>query len=167
MLKLYEIERHYLDALDLFTDPDQDLPPEVVADTLEAITGEFEQKAIQVAAFARQMEAEAEAIKAAEARMDRRRQALESRARWLREYVKSGMEVVGVKKVSSPWFVLAVQNNPVAVAIIDPAAVPDAFLRQPEPPPPAPDKTAIKAAWASGTPVPGTRLVTGTRLSIR
>lgn len=167
MLKLYEIERQYLEALDLFTDPDQDLPPEVVTDTLEAITGEFEQKAINVAAFARQMEAEAAAIKAAEDRMDRRRNALEARARWLREYVKIGMEVVGMKKVSSPWFVLAVQNNPVAVEITDPAAVPGAFLRQPEPPPPAPDKTAIKAAWASGQPVPGTRLVTGTRLSIR
>lgn len=167
MLKLYEIQNNYLVALDLFTDPDVDIPPEAVADTLEAITGEFEQKAVNVAAFARQMEAEAEAIKAAEERMDRRRKALENRARWLRDYVKIGMEVVGVKKVSSPWFVLAIQNNPAAVEITDPAAVPGEFMRQPEPPPPAPDKTAIKAAWASGQPVPGTRLVTGTRLAIR
>lgn len=167
MLKLYEIQNTYLDALDVFTDPDADIPPEVVADTLEAITGEFEQKAVNVAAFARQMEAEADAIKAAEDRMARRRKALENRARWLRDYVKIGMEVVGMKKLASPWFVLAVQNNPPAVEITDPAAVPAAFLRQPEPPPPAPDKTAIKAAWTSGQPVPGTRLVTGTRLAIR
>ena len=57
MLKLYEIERHYLEALDLFTDPDTEIPAEVVADTLEAIEGEFEVKAIRVAGFARQMEA--------------------------------------------------------------------------------------------------------------
>ena len=63
-----------------------------------------------------------------------------------------------MKQVTSPWFVLAIQNNPAAVEITDPAAVPGEFMRQPEPPPLAPDKTAIKAAWASGQPVPGTRL---------
>ena len=108
MLKLYEIERNYLEALDLFTDPDTEIPAEVVADTLEAIEGEFEVKAIRVAGFARQMEAEAEAIKDAEERMGKRRKSLESRAKWLKDYVKIGMEAMGLKKLPSAWFVLSV-----------------------------------------------------------
>ena len=65
MLKLYEIEQNYLAALDIFTDPENEIMPEVAADTLEAIEGEFELKAVRVAAFAKQMEAEAYAIKTA------------------------------------------------------------------------------------------------------
>jgi hypothetical protein len=167
MLKLYEIEQNYLAALDLFTDPDQEIPPEVVADTLEAIEGEFEIKAVRVAAFAKQMEAEAEAIKEAADRMEKRRRSLEARARWLKDYVKIGLEAMGRKKLDCPWFVLSVANNPPAVVIFDENAIPAEFMRVPEPPPPAPDKTAIKAALAAGREVPGARLVNGTRLAIR
>ena len=100
-MKLYEIEQNYLSALDLFTDPEVDIPPETVADTLEAITGEFQEKAIAVAAFAKQMEAEANAIKQVEESMAKRRRSLEARAHWLLDYVKTGMELLSQKKISS------------------------------------------------------------------
>jgi hypothetical protein len=165
MLKLYEIERNYLDALELFTDPDTDIPLEAVADTLEAIEGEFEIKAIRVAGFARQMEAEAEAVKAAEDRMEKRRKSLESRARWLKDYVKVGMETLGQKKLSSPWFVLSIARNPPAIDIYDEAAIPGEFKRTVTET--KIDKSAIKAAIDAQRVVPGARLVNGTRLSIR
>lgn len=167
MLKLYEIQTNYLAALEMFTDPETDIPPEAVADTLEAIEGEFQEKAVQVAAFARQMEKEAEAIEEAEKQMAKRRKALEGRARWLKDYVKIGMEMMGQSKISAPWFVLSIAKNPGAVDVFDAAAIPGEFMRIPEPPPPAPDKTAIKAALAAGREVPGARMVNGTRLSIR
>jgi len=166
-MKLYEITRSYLEALDVFTDPEEDIPANIVADTLEMIEGSFEVKAIQVAAFARQMEAEAEAIKEAVEKMEKRRKALEGRARWLRDYVKIGMETIGYKKLESPWFVLSIAKNPASVDMFDLAAIPAEFMRFPEPPPPAPDKTAIKAALAAGREVPGARMVNGTRLAIR
>ncbi len=165
MLKLYEIERHYLEALDLFTDPDTEIPAEVVADTLEAIEGEFEVKAIRVAGFARQMEAEAEAIKAAEERMEKRRKSLESRAKWLKDYVKIGMEAMGQKKLSSAWFVLSVAKTPASVDVFDEAAIPGEFKLTETIT--KIDKTAIKAALGLKQEVPGARLVNGTRLSIR
>lgn len=165
MLKLYEIERNYLEALDLFTDPDTDIPPEVVADTLEAIEGEFEIKAVRVAAFARQMEAEANAIKAAEEGMGKRRKALESRAQWLKDYVKIGMETMGRKKFSSPWFVLSVAKNPPSVEVFDETEIPSEFKR--EETVTKIDKPAIKLAIDANRTVPGARIVNGTRLSIR
>ena len=165
MLKLYEIERNYLEALDLFTDPDTEIPAEVVADTLEAIEGEFEIKAIRVAGFARQMEAEAEAIKDAEERMGKRRKSLESRAKWLKDYVKIGMEAMGLKKLPSAWFVLSVAKTPPSVDVFDEAAIPGEFKRTVTET--KIDKTAIKAAIDGKRVVPGARLVNGTRLSIR
>lgn len=165
MLKLYEIQRNYFEALDVFTDPEHEIDPQTVTDTLEAIEGEFEQKAVNVAAFLRQMEAEAEAIKAAEERMSRRRRALENRARWFRDYIKVGMEVIGTKKVSSPWFVLSIQNNPPAVDVFDQEAIPAEFREVVTET--RINKTAIKDAIGAGRAVPGAKLVNGTRLAIR
>ena len=66
-LSLYQLSHNYLQALDFLTDPELDLPVEAINDTLEALEGELEDKAINVAKFLRNMEATAEAIKAAEA----------------------------------------------------------------------------------------------------
>jgi hypothetical protein len=74
---------------------------------------------------------------------------------------------MGWKQLKHAWFVLSVQKNPASVDVFDLAAIPVEFMRIPEPPPPAPDKTAIKAALAAGRDVPGARLVNGTRLAIR
>ena len=167
MLKLYEIEKNYLAALDLFTDPDTDIPAEVVADTLEAIEGEFEIKAVQVAAFARQMEAEAEAIKRAEEGMEKRRKSLESRARWLKDYVRIGMETMGQKKLTSAWFVLSVQKNPAALDLYNEGAIPGEYKRTETVTTEYIDKAAIKVALGLGREIPGARLTNGTRLSIR
>ena len=65
-LSLYDLSTNYLQALDFLTDPEMDLPIEAVNDTLEALAGELEDKAINVAKFLRNMEAMAEAIKNAE-----------------------------------------------------------------------------------------------------
>jgi hypothetical protein len=164
-MKLYDIERSYLEALEIFTDPEADLPAEVVAGTLEALEGEFEQKAIAVAAFAQQMEEEAKAIKAAEDRMARRRKILEGRARGLREAVKSGMETLGMKRVASPWFVLSVAKNPPAVVIDDEAKLPAQFKSYETIV--HIDKAAIRDAIAAGREIAGARMVNGTRLAVR
>ena len=164
-MKLYEIASAYWQALDFLTDPEQDIPLEAVNDTIEALEGDFDQKAVNIAAFARQMELEAEAIKAAEDAMDKRRRALENRAKWLREYVKYGMESIGRKKITSPWFVLAVQRNPAAIEVFDENALPAEFKRQIIEY--RIDKTAIKEAIGQGLDVPGARLANGTRLVIR
>ena len=68
-LSLYQLSANYLQALDFLTDPEMDLPIEAVNDTLEALGGELEDKAINVAKFLRNMEAMAEA---AVGRLERR-----------------------------------------------------------------------------------------------
>ena len=60
-LTLYQITDRYQEALLLLSDPE--LPPEVVNDTLDAIEGEFESKALAVAAFIGNLELEAAAVR--------------------------------------------------------------------------------------------------------
>ena len=164
-ITLYELSQDYRQALDTLTDPENDLPAEVIADTLESLQGTLEDKAVNVAKFFRNLEATAQAIKDAEQRMSQRRKAIESRVAALKTYLKDNMESCGITKIESPWFTLAIQKNPAAVEIMDEDTIPDDFVeivttRKI-------DKAGIKQAIEAGVEVPGAVLTRGTRLAIR
>lgn len=144
-----------------------DLPPDAITDTLESLAGDLETKATNVAFMARNIEALAAQIKDAEKQMAERRKALESRAERLRDYMLSCMLVAGVKKIEGPMLKISVRDNPGAVEIFDSSQIPDEFMRQPEPPPPVPDKKAIAEAIKAGAEVAGARMTKGHRLEIR
>ena len=162
---LYVLAEEYRQAA--ITLADLDLPPEVVQDTLEGLAGDLETKATNTAMLVRNLEATAEAIKAAEGEMARRRKALENRAASVREYLKVSMIRAGITKIECPYFRLALRDNPPAVVIDAESQIPDEFMRRPEPPPPAPDKKSIAEAIKSGREVPGAHLERGQRLEIK
>ncbi len=164
-LALYELSQNYMQALDFLTDPEADLPIEAINDTLEGLSGELEDKVINVTKFLRNMEATAEAIKAAEDAMAKRRKALENRAKWLKSYLKCNMEHTGISKIECPFFKLSIQKNPDSVNITDEAAIPEQFKEQVISW--KIDKTAIKETIKNGQVIPGAELVNGTRLVIK
>jgi len=164
-LSLYELSSTYLQALNDLTDPELDLPLEVVNDTLEALGDEMETKAINVTKFMRNMEATAIAIKSAEVEMAKRRKSLETRIKWMNDYLKGSMEQTGITKIECPFFKLSIQKNPVSVVIKNEAAIPEEFKKQVISW--SIDKTAIKNAIKAGETIPGAELINGTRLAIR
>jgi hypothetical protein len=164
-LSLYQLSGNYLQALDFLTDPETDLPAEVINDTLEGLTGELEDKAINVAKFLRNMETTADAIKTAEETMAKRRKALENRVKWIKDYLKSNMEHTGISKIECPFFKLSIQKNPAAVNVINEDAIPKKFKE--EIITWKLDKTAIKKAIENGEAVSGAGLSNGTRLVIK
>lgn len=165
MTALYEIAAEYRDAATKLAE--LDLDAQTIADTLEGLSGDLETKAQNVAFFVRNLEATAAAIKQAEADMAARRKAMENRADGLKRYIFESMKFAGIEKIECPHFRLSIKNNPAAVEIFEPGLVPASFMRTPEPPPPAPDKTAIKEALKAGQDVPGARLTSGQRLEIK
>jgi hypothetical protein len=160
--KLYEIAEQYQEALNDLTN--LDLPPDVVNDTLEALTGEISLKAWNVAAALLHMEGEVELIRQAEERMSRRRRALEIRAAGLREYLKIQMERINIREIRSPQFVIKVKQNPPKVILDDESAIPKSFKR--EETVVHIDKNGIKQALLSGQVVRGAHLEQETRLDI-
>lgn len=146
---------------------DMDLPDDALADTLEGLSGELEVKATNVAMFVRNLESSAEAIKSAETEMAARRRAIENRAKRIRQYLHEQMARTGITKIECPYFKLAIRDNPPAVVIDAESQIPEEFMRQPETPPPAPDKKAIAEALKAGKDVPGARLERGQRLEIK
>ena len=164
-LTLYEIAQEYRSDLDKLADIELD--EQTLQDTLDSMGGELQLKAQNVACFIRNLEATADSIKAAEAQMAARRKALENRAARVKDYLHASMLVAGVEKIECPLFRLSVRNNPPAVEVYQPELIPQQFMRQPEPPPPTPDKAAIKEAMKAGQEVPGCRLLHATRLEIK
>ena len=164
MTALYAITNEYRAAAAQLAD--LDMPPEVIEDTLESLTGDIEVKAQSVAFVARNCEALAAQIKEAEKQMADRRKALEARAARLRDYMLACLLVAGVKKIEGPLLKISVRDNPEAVEVFDAAQLPAAMMKQPETPPPSPDKAAIKAAIKAGQDVPGAKLTRGHRIDI-
>ncbi len=127
-LRLYEVTDNYLAALNHLAELD-DLPEEVIADTLEGLQGEFEEKALNVARYVRNLEAEASAIEEAKKRMVRRARAANNQAKRLKSYLKGELERTGLK-IKAPDLALRLQNNPLSVVVVDAEKLPEAFREE-------------------------------------
>ena len=165
MSALYEIATQYRADLALLAD--LDLDPQTVADTLEGMQGDLRDKLRAVIAFGLNTRADADAQAAAAKRMAERAKATAARADWMLDYARDAMQATGVPEVATDEWAAKPEKKPPSVNITDAAALPPAYLRTPEPPPPAPDKAAIAAALKAGALVPGAELVQGWRLAVR
>jgi FtsZ-binding cell division protein ZapB len=163
MMNLYQLTDAYLSVLDNLP---EDVDQQAVNDTLEAIQDAIEVKARNIAAFCRSMETSAEAIDAEIKRLQSRKKALENRVKSLEQYLQGRMEAIGVDKIKSDLFTIALQNNPPALQITDQTAIPAKYLTI-IPEQHVPNNEAIKAALKAGEDVPGCALVQGRHLRIR
>lgn len=166
-MKLYELTAQYraLEALE----GSEDIPPEVIRDTLEGLEGELQAKATNVGLFIRNLESTADAIDEAAETMRLRGKRLRDRAQSLQQYLLLNMQATGITKVESPFFTLQVKKNPPTVIIDSENLIPAKYMRTPEPPPPpkaVPDKEAIKKAIKTGVEVPGAHTEQFDRLEI-
>jgi hypothetical protein len=144
-----------------------DLDEQTIADTIEGASGELELKVTNVAMFIRNLEASAEQIKLAEKAMADRRKALENKADSVKRYLFDNMKRTGITKIDSPYFALTIKKNPPSVIIDDVALIPNEYKVFLPPPPPTPDKAAIKAALQEGKTVEGAHIEQGERLEIK
>lgn len=163
---LYELSHQYRTALAVLGE-NEDLPPEVIRDTLSGLEGDLEVKATNVAMFVLGLEAESEAMEDAAARMKERAARRKRRAESIRAYLLLNMQVSGIRKIECPEFTLAVQANPPSVEIDELAVIPPEYMVTPEPPPPRPDKKKILAALKEGASIVGCWLKTGEHLRVR
>jgi hypothetical protein len=93
-MKLYEIANEYLALVEAIEN--EEIPEEAVADTLEAITAEIEDKADNIACLMKSLNAEALAIREEEKRLAKRRQAKERVAERCKEYLSDMLQKVGI-----------------------------------------------------------------------
>ena len=163
---LYQIADIYLQDLEKLND--LDLDEQTVADTLESIQGDMQEKCTNVAAFIRNTESLADQIKQAEAAMAARRKALETRAESIRKYLLDNMQRTGISKIESPYFKIAIAKNPPSVVVDDEDTLKFAhpeFVKTVTTE--SLDKSAIKEAIKAGQIVEGAHLVQAERVTIK
>lgn len=168
MSTLYNIVDQYR-ALERL-DPSEDLPAEVIRDTLEGLTGELQVKATNVARYVLNIESTADAVEEAAKAMEVRAARMRDRADSIREYLRINMQAARITKIESVEFVLALKKNPPSVHIYDESAIPPDYMATPAPPPPPvakPDKKLIAKAIKDGFTVPGAHLEQAERLEIK
>jgi hypothetical protein len=164
-MKLFELTQQYRE-LELLADSDE-IPPEVIADTLEGLKGEFEDKAVAVAKFVLGMEAEAEAIEEASKAMKLRADRIAKRAENVKMYLLLQMQIVQATRISTHELTISRKNNPKAVQYARESDVPEIYWVQPDPPPKKIDKRKLKDALEMGAKIEGVYLESGERVEIK
>lgn len=108
-MKLYEIKDLFMKFADMVENGE--IEEDAIADTLESIEGEFEDKADNIACLIKTFNAEAEAIKAEEKNLKERRERKEKQADNLKNYIAGTMLQLGKAKVETARNVLSFRKS--------------------------------------------------------
>lgn len=164
-LALYEISAQYLADLNKLNE--LELDEQTFLDTLEGLSGELEQKAINVAMYIKNLEVSADAIKQAEKAMADRRKSIEAKQDKIRKYLLENMLKTGITKIECPHFVLSVRKNPASVDVLMQDQIPDEYFDIPDPLPPTLNKKRLAEDLKAGVLIEGARLTQGNSLQIK
>ncbi len=131
-MKLYEISDRYMAVLDAIADPETgEIIPEKATE-LEAISQDFQEKAISVSSFIRNLEADEVAIDAAMCSMQIRRDSIARRRKSLNDYLKVNMEKSGVTQIKCPWFQISMRKCPPSLEVLNERQIPDRYFNSKE-----------------------------------
>jgi len=152
-MKLYEITEQCRGLMDIA----DDLPEEAFNDTLEALSGEFDEKAISVGYVIKNLAIEAEAIDMEIKRLSARKKARDNRVKSLKGYLLTNMVALDKKKVHCEIFSLSRRKGHMSVVIDNQDVLTESYTKVSV----SPDKVAIKKAIDAGKEVEGAHLERG------
>lgn len=153
-MKLHELTGQYLELAN-----NDELDPQAIADTLEAIGGSIQEKAVSLASWALDIEGDIEKIEAAIDRLNARKKQVVARKDSLKDYLLRNMEATGITKIQCPLFTVTLVAGRESVAISDEHALPDEFLNVKTVI--TPDKIAIAKALKEGQTITGASMQRG------
>lgn len=144
-MKLYELTGQYLQLEELMEDPDVD--PEILADTREALDGDFSEKLENCGKILKNFTANQEAIDEEIKRLQAKKKTLTNREESFKKYIKSCMQALNKKKERTPLFLFSIREGSDSVVIDTEEDVPDEFrIKVPD----KIDKEGIKKALKDG-----------------
>lgn len=150
MTKLYELTGSMKDLESL------DLDSETLSDTIEAVTGEFNDKAVAILSFTENMSGDIDKLSAEIKRLQARKSVFENRKKRLREYLLYNMESSGITKIECPYFTASIRKGVESVCIDDQELIPDDYITMEVTE--KVDKAAIKRDLKAGNQISGVSL---------
>ena len=121
-MKLYELSDAYKELLER-----EDLDPQAVVDTLDAIKDEIEIKADGIASLIDELQSSADRKKAKAKDWNESAKADLQRVQWLKQYLKSELDNAGIKKVETENHLLNVRNFKASTVIDDEDKIPGQY----------------------------------------
>jgi len=159
-MKLYEIAEQYKSIQEMADSDDENMMV-AIADTMEGIEADFQEKAQAIVATAFNVESDIDAIDAQIKRLQNKKKTIQSKSEWLRDYLKRNMEATGINKITCPLFSITLSAPGRVVEITNEGILPDEYVSVKTMI--APDKRAILNALKKGFDIQGAALVEGTR----
>jgi hypothetical protein len=137
-MKIYELTEQHRE-LERLVD-EEAFTVDQVADTFEALEGEFSEKAKSLICVTQGMAKDIDSIGEEVKRLNDRKRALQNKIDSAREYLRFNMEATGINKIECPLFSIQLQNGRKSVIVDDPLILPlGTFTTEIKP-----DKKAIK-----------------------
>lgn len=162
MSTIFEIKNEYMQLLDMIDDPEIDA--QTLADTMEAIEGELEEKADNYARVIADASALSDGLKAQIDRLTERKRAIENNTKRMKEALQDAMQSTGKTNFKTQLFSFRIQKNPPSVNITEGAKLPEKYLI---PQPEKIDKKSIIADLKAGSMIDGCTLVQSESLRIK
>lgn len=137
----------------------EDLDPEMIADTIEGIEGEFQDKTEQLLSIIKNQAALSSALKEEAKKLNERAKALEASNDRIKKYIVDSMNTIEKKKLNAGLHTLTVRAGVQSVEIEDEEALPMDFYEYVTSK--KIDKNHIKNELKLGKEIAGAKLVTG------
>lgn len=131
MATLNELLNDWRELKEMALDPEVDA--DVIADTLEGLEGELEDKADGYADYMDFLKGQIEQIKAEQERLRNRRLTFEAKLERVKDKLEGAMRETGKTKFSTALHSFRIQKNPPKVVIDHPESIPSKYLIPQEP----------------------------------
>ncbi len=163
-MKLYEISKELQGIFDDVSE-DGELTDEMIGN-LNGLQQDFEVKAISVAAYIKNIEAEEAAIANAIKNMGIRKLRLTKQVQGLTDYLQYNMQRLSIIEIkSSPYFKISLKQCPPSIDVFDEKQIPSEFWR--EKVTASVDKIMLKKVINDGVDVPGASIQRKIKLEIK
>ena len=149
-MTLHNISEQYLAI------QDEDLPEDVIADTIEGLEGEFQVKAENIGLLTQNWQSEIEQLEAYKRTIEQKIKAKKNRIDSLKDYLRGNMEATGIIKIDCPLFAINCVQGRDMVAIDDESLIPDDYITVKDVT--SPDKRKILEDLKQGIDIPGVSL---------
>lgn len=168
-MKLYELAQDYNNLLEMLDN--SDIPEDAIRDTLEAVQGEIQFKADNIACMLKSLALEVNAIKAEEEALSERRKQKQNQYDFLKQYLSTELLACNIDKMETARNKITFRASESLVVDDEDAFIADCisngqtfFLSYPAP---KIDKTAIKEALKSGEIIDGARIEKKSNIQIK
>lgn len=160
MAVLYKLADSYNRVVEMADELDDG----TLKDTLDSIEEVFDEKVENIAKSIKEIEGQADMVKAEKDRLTKREKTMRNNAKSMKIYIQEQMEAIGKRKVQGELLTVAIQKNAPSVRIESEQYIPEGFY---VPQPLKLDKTQLKDELKNGLEIAGVELVQTESVRIR